>query len=380
MTARTTDKLRNFGESADAEIASFVARANGSDLSSVPSLSAFQRQMEAYPQLSNAAQVELTQKVREGREAEDKLLRVRKEENRRALERKVREGRRAADYLVGANFRLVLLISSERIKERFGMDRVADRMPDVVAEANVALAEAIVNYEEDRCPQFSTYAARVIRDHVHYVVSREGSIKVAASWTRMRRIAVMRIQVLTEEHGRKPTDDELKADLLNHCMKWAYDRLSARQQQLPKEKREELQMAKLRKQGMLGAIQSINDVLLAGQSVTSLDTPVGEDGGGSLGDLVQDSNSDFTSDIEFEELSATLNAALSDLEEREQIIIRMRFGIGTKDEETFTYAEIGKKCNVSAERIRQIERSVLDRLATDASFREALTSHLPGLS
>lgn len=370
----------DFGANADAELDAFVRRAQAADLARLPALSAFQRQMDQFPVLSVAAQLELVEKVRAGEKAADLLSRARKPERKAQLAATVKEGQRAANYLVGANFRLVLLICSERLKARFGVDRVADRMPDAVAEANLALAEAVAAFDPARCPNFSTYAARVVRDHIQYVLSRDGTIRVAASWSRLRRIATMRIQVLTDDLGRAPTDSELQADLLEHCVAWAMDRLPPEHQQLPAKKRRELCLTRLRKQGMLGAIRDVNEVLATGQTVASLDAPVGDDGSGSLGDLIVDESGDLGDRLEFAELSATLHEALATLTEREQTIVRMRFGLGTTGEETFTYAEIASLFGVSAERIRQVERAVLDRLASNTEFRRALTGHLASLN
>lgn len=365
-----------FGAAADAEIDAFVRRAAASDLSRLPALSAFQRQMEAYPQLSAAAQLEMVDKVRSGEEAAERLPRARSDASRKRLQRQIREGRRAADYLVGSTFRLVLLICSERAKARYGAELAGERMPDIVSEANLALAEAISNFDVAKCPTFSAYAARVVRDHVQQVCSNDGPVKVAASWARARRIATMRLQALTEEFGRPPTNDELQEDLLEHCMRWAFERLTEKERALPEKQRREVQLAKLRKQGMLGAIANVEQVLAAGQSLASLDAPVGFDGSGTLGDLIEDPDSDIGAQVEFDELSATLREALAELKPREQEIIRMRFGLGMPDERTFTYAQIGSRFKVSAERIRQIERSVLDRLASNPAFRSALTGHI----
>lgn len=364
---------------AEQEIDAFVAKASARNLADVPALSAFQRQIDRYPQLSPAAQLEMVERARAGRAAAEQLPRARSERSIQRLNTTIHDGKRAMEYLAGSNFRLVLLICSEKAKERYGVDRVSSVMPDLVAEANVALAEAVYTFDESKCPVFATYVARVIRDKVAYVMSRDGSIRIASSWHRLKRIAAVRIPQLATDLGRQPTEDEIKADLLEQCMKWAYNRLTDAQRALPKRDREKEMLAKLRKQGMLGAIDSLNEVLALSASAASLDAPTGADGTGTLGELIPDAGGADDEGIEFAELQTTLKDALASLPERERRIIELRFGFGS-DDSTLTYAQIGALFSITAERVRQIERAVLSSLAADESFRSALTSYLPSLN
>jgi RNA polymerase primary sigma factor len=370
-----------YDASADAEIAAYVARAASRNLAELPALSAFQRAMDRYPQLSPGAQLELVARVRAGEEAALALPAARAKREQARLADAVREGKRAAEYLVGSNFRLVLLICSEKARERYGIERAADVMPDLVGEANVALAEAIVAYEHERCPVFATYVARVVRDRVQFFLSKDTAVRLAPSWSRLKRIAAIRQPQLAIELGRQPTLEELREDLFQQCLLWAYNRLTPAQRELPEAHRRELMMAKLRKQGMLGALASLSDVLVASQSTASLDAPVGsaEPGASSLGDFVSNPTSDDLLDsAELDALRGALAGALAELDERERHIIALRYGLGG-DGEVLTYAQIGERFGVTAERIRQIERSVLDRLSSMASHRERLASFLPSL-
>jgi RNA polymerase primary sigma factor len=368
--------------SADTEIDRYVARAAARNLQDMPALSAFQRQMDRYPQLSPASQLELVERVRAGQAAQVRLDQgsLRRGEDVK-LTRAVRDGQRAAEYLVGSNFRLVLLICAEKGRERLGIDRAADMMPDLVGEANVALAEAIAFYDPARCPVFATYVGRVVRDRVQYVLSRDSALRLAPSWNRLKRIAAVRGPALALQLGRRPTEDELREDLFQQCREWAFNRLTPEQRALPDDEREDVMLAKLRKQGMLGALASLSDVLVAAQSVTSLDTPVGEDGTSTRGDMVAaDTGDDLFDTVEMDALTDTLAAALEDLTDRERTIVEMRFGLSEEFRgEHHTYAQIGARFGVTAERIRQIERSVLDRLATSSAHRDRLAAFLPGL-
>jgi RNA polymerase primary sigma factor len=371
-----------YSNTADAEINAYVARATARNLADLSSLSAFQRQMDRYPQLSPSAQLELVERVRTGQAARERLSSSHRKTEEPKLVRAVRDGERAAEYLVGSNFRLVLLICSEKARERLGMERAGDMMPDLVGEANVALAEAIAYYDPARCPVFATYVGRVVRDRVQYVLSRDSSIRLAPSWHRLKRIAAVRTPILAAELGRRPTEDELRDDLFAQCRIWAYNRLTPEQKVLPEPQRESLMMAKLRKQGMLGALASLSDVLVAAQSVTSLDTPLGDDtNGATRGDLVAAESSDELFDeLELGELGASLEGVLSEFTEREQQIIRLRYGFDPSTQgELPTYGQIGERFGVTAERIRQIERSVLDRLRSSENARDRLAAFLPGL-
>jgi RNA polymerase sigma factor (sigma-70 family) len=370
---------------ADAEIEAYVAKAASRNLAALPALSAFQRAMDRYPQLSPEAQLELVERVRAGSRAGMEIPEARSDRKRSQLQQTVKEGKRAAEYLVGSNFRLVLLICSEKARERYGLERAADVMPDLVGEANVALAEAINAYDPARCPVFATYVARVVRDRVQFHLSKDSMIRLAPSWNRVKRIAAIRQPQLTIELGRTPTLEELRADIFEQCRVWAFNRLTADQQQLPADEREELMLAKLRKQGMLGALANLSEVLVAAQSVTSLDAPMRSDASDSsaVGEFVADNAATDTlfDTAEMEALRATLAAALAELDDRERQIVLLRYGFtsdGTAGTPA-TYAQIGAQFGVTAERIRQIERGVLDRLASASPQRDRLAAFLPSL-
>lgn len=362
---------------ADAEIASYVARAQSRSLANVPALSAFQRRMEQYPQLSPEAQLELTRDYQKGMAAKAKIRDggLRGVQERRA-QAAVRRGEYAIEYLVASNLKLVLLIARENAEERFGRERAADMLPDLVGEANLALTEAVVNYDVERCPVFSSYAARVIRDRVRMMLTKEGPLRLAPSWNRLKRIASVRMPALAAELGRQPTEEEVKADLLAKCLEWAEAKLTPEQRHLSVEEQHKIKIAKLRKQGMLGAIDNLADVLLATQSVASLDAPVGEGAGSSLGDLLSEGETGgMFEDVELDQLRSDLAAALATLPERDREIVRLRYGF--VDNETWTYARISEQYGVTAERIRQIERNVLAKLAAPHAQRDALAAHLP---
>lgn len=364
------------GSLADEEIARWVARAQSSSLANLPALSALQRRMDQYPQLSAAAQAELHERFRAGERAAAAIAggKLSRAQERRAREA-VRRAKHAQEHLVGSNVKLVMLIARENLEERYGRERVNDMLPDLVAEALVALTQAVTDFDPTRCPTFSTYAARRIRDHVRMMLTKEGPLRLAPSWSRLKRIAAVRIPALQASLGRAPTREETQADLLVACLEWAEKRLRPDQASLPLPARREAMMDKLRKQGMLGAIRDLDDVLVATQSVTSLDTPVGDGAGTTLGDLLPGNDGGVSEGLEHAELHNDLMKALTQLPERERDIIMHRFGF--VDGENWTYQRIAQNHNVTAERIRQIERNVIARLASPHGQFNALAAHLP---
>jgi RNA polymerase sigma factor (sigma-70 family) len=366
-------------DAVDDEIARWVQKAGTArSLDTTAALSAFQRRMERYPQLSPESQLELAEHVRLGFDARERLASEKvPARERKSLEALAKDVDRSMEYLAGSNFRLVMLICRELAEERYP-GRSLEVLGDLIGEANIALTQAMREFDVERCPVFATYVAKVVRDRVRAMLAKDSHVRVANSWHRLKRIAAVRIPQLQAELGRAPTEAEIKADLLQRCMEWAESKLTPEQAKLPKAKRQELMVAKLRKQGMIGAIESLQDVLQASQTVASLDARVGDDGDTTLGDMVPTGEEDGFSNLELEELRDTLRQALGHLDEREQTIVLLRFGF--VDGEQWTYTAIAERYDVTAERIRQIEKNVLHKLATSSALRDRLAAFLPSAS
>ena len=350
--------------SADEEIASWVTRADRRVTNTTTTaLSSWTRNMEKYPQLSQAALGELAADYQKGRAADLELAQPGKRgvrETRRLTEISER-GKYAIEYLTASNWKLVTLIAREKAVERWGKERAVAVLPDLVGEANIALVEAAQAFNPNAGPSFSTYAARVIRDRMLMMLTREHPVRLPPSWNRLKRLASVRGPMLASELGRPPTRAELEEALLIQCMEWAYNKLSPEQLKLPKKERQRLQMERLRKQGMLGAIEHLDEVLLYTQGMTALDAPLGEEGGTLLDVLSDDSDSDLGSGIEHEELKAAIAEVLASLPDRDREIILYRYGF--YDNDPWPYQKISEKYGVSAERIRQIERAAITRLS-----------------
>lgn len=363
----------------DREASDYVARAaaRGAALDQLSSLGAWQRQMERYPQLPAAEQNELVVAFQTGLAAKETLDSGKKlsTSKERALRADVRNGARAMETLTGANFRLLYLIAREKAEERYGKERASRILPDLIGETNVALIEAATVYDASKGPTFPTYLAKVVRDRVLATLSKQHAVKCPPSWTRVKRIYTVRFAKLSEELHRQPTLEEMKKDLMRVCMEWAEERLTPEQRKRTKAEREDAMLERLRKQGMLGAIAKLEDVLSATQTMGSFDAPVG-DGEGTLGDIIGGDNEAVGAGLEREEMQEAVRAALTGLDPREREIILYRYGF--VDGEMWTYAKISEMYNVSPERIRQIERATIARLRLPHDEYRGLADYADG--
>lgn len=341
-------------------------------------LSSFQRSADKFPPLTPQMQNELARKYKESLRVK-KLVEEKKLKGKELKEANllISQSEYYMEHLCASCWRLAWMIVREQAERRFGKERAKPLLPDLMAEANSALVTSVIQFDPDRIPTFHTYAAQTIRDHMRAVLSKDSYLQLAPSWVRLKRIAVARMPELISELGRNPTKKELQDDLFLRCMIWAEDHLTPEQKKLPKAQKDELKIAKLRKQGMIGALRDIDQVIIATQSISSLDSTIGDEQGGStLGDFVksEQSNNDFN-DIEHKELSRTLEKALGFLTSRERDVIIYRYGLGGND--VMKYSDLAEKLEISAERVRQIERTALAKLASPQGQFASLAQFLP---
>ena len=325
-------------------------------------LSSFQKSSDKFRPLSPPEQNKYAERYKEiiNMNIDLSLLKGKK---RTEAEKLLNESEKLMEHLCASCWRLAWMIVREQTEKRFGKEKSTQMLPDIMAEANTALVLSVRQYDPKKIPMFHTYAAQVVRDHVRAVLSRDSYMQLAPSWNRLKRIAVARLPELVLELGRNPTKEELQNDLLNRCLLWADEHLTEEQKKLPEQQKQVLRMAKLRKQGMLGALRDIDEVLRATQQVASLDIQIGDDGGSTLGDLIVTQDSDEVyKKIEQDELKKTIYTALSMLHEREREVLVLRYGLNGED--ILKYNEIADMFGVSSERIRQIERTALAKLAT----------------
>jgi RNA polymerase sigma factor (sigma-70 family) len=367
------------GPIADDEINNLVRKSQDvGDLASVSALSAFVRQMARYPQLTPEAQTELARECQQARRARAELAKggLTKARERHA-QSEVKRGEYAMTHLLGSTIKLVILIVRENAERRFGQQKALAMSPDLVSECMVSLTKAVYDFDPARIPSFSTYAARIARDTVRMSLGNDSMVKVPASWARIRRIAAVRIPNLTIELGRPPTHEETRAAIYQACLEWAEAHLTPEEAAEPKSRRGELMVAKLRKQGMLGALDKLGEVLNTARPMGSLDLVIGDGGGSTVGDLVAAPIDDAVFDNpERDELRSSIQHALDQLPERERGIVILRFDLNETGE-VWTYKRIAEQYGITAERIRQIERNALTKMRNPHGPGEGLAGFLP---
>lgn len=370
MSVQDARALTN-DESGD-ELGDFERFGDMSALAKVPAYKAYLAKVDNYPVLSPEAQLELVIQVQEGQAAAEKLKTIDPKDRVSAtrLRRKARQGEEAMEFLAGSNLRLVLMIAREIGASRKG-DRLYELLPDLVQEGNLGLMEAVRRFDPSRGTPFHTFAAQRIRQFVRDALNKQGMIGVPDSWTKLARITVGIRSELQAETGKEPTIDEIRERAFEHCMAWAYDHLPDGY-----DDPEEAALAVLRKQGLLRALQDIDEVLRLTATSGSLDAPIGDDeDSGTYGELIVDEHADpGFGEVERAELREALMLALGGFPDREREIIQLRYGF--VDGEVWTYAKLGERFSVSSERIRQLEQRVLERLASPHAQYVHLSAHL----
>ena len=248
------------------------------------------------------------------------------------LQRGAREAERAKQEMIQANLRLVAWIARRHVNRGLPL-------MDLIQEGNIGLMRAVEKFDWRRGYKFSTYATWWIRQACTRALVDQGHlIRIPSHMTDEAR-RVMRAQhQLLAELGREPNEGELAARLGVPVLK-------------------------------------VRAVLELVRDPVSLDAPLSEDGDATIGDLIADDGAVMPHDAAAQaELRAATDDALSRLSPREADILRLRFGVGQAGEHTLE--EVGRKYQVTRERIRQIEAKALKKLAqrthgrTLASFVE----------
>ena len=243
------------------------------------------------------------------------------------LARRIRKGSKAArDHMISANLRLVVKIAMDY--KDFGLPLL-----DLISEGNIGLIKAVERFDPRKGGKLSTYAAWWIKQSIKRALANQSKtirlpVHLVDKISKMRKTAMR----LSEQLGREPSDEELAIEL-----------------QIPTSKVAHLKSVSVRP--------------------ASLDAPVGEDGdSGTFGEIVGDENAVSPYEgLRDRNQNSDLNAMVNSLDKREAEIIKLRFGLDGRDE--LTLEEVGRRFNVTRERIRQLEYLALSKM------RRAMTQH-----
>ncbi len=283
------------------------------------SISLYFREVGSVPLLTREEEVALAQRIERGREA-DRALRASNARGpeRRRLERERRDGQAAWEHLVRANSRLVISLAKKYRGQ--GVPFL-----DLIQEGNVGLMKAADKFDYRRGYKFSTYATWWIRQAVTRALANQGrTIRVPVHMSdRIRKLFAI-AQALEQDLGRRPTPAEL-----------------AERMALPEDK--------------------VREMLRAAAHNLSLEKPVGEDQDSELGHFIEDVLApDPLEDAARHLLRKDIDDMLQCLTAREARILRLRYGLGSG--RPHTLKEVGRKFNLTRERIRQIEQEALHKL------------------
>jgi len=278
------------------------------------------------PLLTSREEVELAQRIEKGTQAAGRLAELEllhgEEEVpiplRRIEERAVVDGLKAKEHLIRANLRLVVSIAKRYRSRNLSI-------LDLVQEGNLGLIRAVDKFDYTRGFKFSTYATWWIRQAITRAIGDQArTIRIPVHMVETINKVVRVQRQMHQETGHEPTMEELSRAV-------------------------DLSEAKVR------------EILKLNQDTVSLETPMGEESDFSLGDTIEDDSVEMPADAATRTLlNEAVSQALSELNEREQAVVRLRFGLD--DGQARTLEEIGREFGVTRERVRQIESKTLAKL------------------
>jgi len=269
------------------------------------------REIGRVPLLSAEQEVSLAKRMERGKAERDK---PRQQQSMRVMY----DAEEAQRQLTEANLRLVVSVAKKYIGR--GMNLL-----DLIQEGNIGLIRAVEKFDYTKGYKFSTYATWWIRQAITRAIADQArTIRIPVHMVETINRLIRTSRRLLQEMGREPTAEEIATEM-----------------QITPEK--------------------VREIIKVSQEPVSLETPIGEEDDSHLGDFLEDHAALAPAEAASHQLlKEQVKDALCSLTQREQEVLRLRFGLD--DGRSRTLEEVGKEFRVTRERIRQIEAKALRKL------------------